>query len=142
MVPLKELGTEPTPPLYERIAPLLEDLLYPSESDEPVEFLSLPWEGKEEVTFQKFSELLSLPTADDMVEDKPERFWSLVTFDQEWYGEEEKARTARFMELKRVLEDNLTHFQYFEVGEVEVVLYLVGQLDQRIMGVKTMVVRT
>ena len=142
MVPLKELVTEPAPPLHVRIALLLEDLLYPSESDEPVEFLSLPWDGKEEISIQEFSELLDLPTAKTIVEEKPEGFWSPVTTDQEWYGNEERERTVRFVELKRVLEDNLMYIHYFEVGDVEVALYLVGQLDQRIMGIKTMAVRT
>lgn len=142
MVPLKELMSAPAPPLPERIAPLLEDLLYPSESDEPVEFLSLPRDGKEEVTIQEFSELLGRLTTDGVIEEKPEHFWALVTLNQEWYGAEERERTARFEEIKRILEENLEHIQYFEVGEVEVGLYLVGQLDQSIMGIKTMAVRT
>ncbi len=134
MVPETSLG--------EIVAPLLEDLLYPSESDEPVRFLCIPGQGQEEITVEKFAELLGLESADDIVEELPERFWSPVTTEQDWYEEEEKQRTARFVELKRILEENLECIRYFEAGEVEVGLYLIGHSDGYMAGIKTMAVRT
>ena len=140
--PMMEAPTAQNPVLCEQIAPLLENLLYPSESDEPVEMLSLPWTGEDGITVQKFAELSGIERVETIVEKEPERFWSPVTVDQEWYGDEERERTARFTEIKRILEENSAHIRYFEVGEVEVGLYWVGQADQSIVVLKTMAVRT
>lgn len=139
---MNETPKVPANPIHERVAPLLENLLYPSESDESVHFLSLPWVGGKEVFVREFGELLGLEAAKDVAEEAPECFWSPVTADREWYGTEERERTARFVELRKILEENLEHIQYFEVGEVEVGLFLVGQSDQSIMGIKTTAVRT
>ncbi|MFB9292189.1 nuclease A inhibitor family protein [Persicitalea jodogahamensis] len=124
------------------IVPLLENLLYPSESDEPIYFLCISSEGQREINVQEFAELLGLKATDTIVEELPERFWSPVTTERDWYEEEEKQRTARFVELKRILEENLEGIRYFEVGEVEVGLYLIGQSEGSITGLKTMAVRT
>jgi hypothetical protein len=61
---------------------------------------------------------------------------------QDWYAEEEQDRTNRFIEIKQMIEANLIHIQYFEVGEIEVGLYLIGQAQDQIIGIKTMAVRT
>ncbi|MPR36201.1 nuclease A inhibitor family protein [Salmonirosea aquatica] len=139
---MKETPPLAAVPLSEKIAPLLEDLLYPSESDEPLQFLSAPWDGSKDITPQEFVDLFDLEAADAVKEKEPERFWSPVTEDQEWYEAEEKERTARFVALRKILEENLEHIQYFEVGEIEVGLYLIGQSAQNIMGIQTMAVRT
>jgi hypothetical protein len=124
------------------ILPLLDGLLYPSESDEPVCFVSWPWLGRENITVQEFAALLNLENPDSVREEDPERFWSYVTTEHAWYGAEERERTARFVALQRVLEEHLIHIQYFEVGKIEVELYLVGPLEGTLVGIKTMAVRT
>ena len=133
----------PTAPSWrEKVTPLLEGLLYPSESDESVQLLFQPRDGDGELTVTEFKELFGLQAAEDVTEKAPERFWLPVTVDREWYGAEEKERTAQFVELRRILEENSERIQYFEVGEVEVGLYLVAQSDQTITGIKTTAVRT
>ena len=122
----------------EMLPNLLVGLLYPSESDEPVQFMSIPWEQPGEISAWELVELFGLEAAELV----PERFWSPVTSDQEWYGTEERERTARFSEIRRILKENLKHIQYFEVGEIEVSLYLVGQSGNNIMGIKTTAIRT
>lgn len=132
----------PAHPLRERIAPLLENLFYPSESDEPVEFFSLPRTGQGEIAVREFAESLGLEATEDVKEKAPELFWSPVVVEQAWYGDEERERTGRFVELRKILAENLAHLQYFEAGEIEVGLYLVGQSDQCLIGIKTTAVRT
>ncbi|WP_373511916.1 nuclease A inhibitor family protein [Persicitalea sp.] len=121
---------------------LLVGLLYPSESDEPVHFLSAPWKRPGETYAREFEELFGLEAAEEVAELVPERFWASVTIEQEWHGAEERERTASFSEIRRIMEENLKHIQYFEVGEVEVSLYLVGQSENNIMGIKTTANRT
>ena len=126
----------------EMLPNLLVGLLYPSESDEPVHFLSVLWEQPGEISAWELVELFGLEAAEEVAELVPERFWSPVTVDRKWYGPEKRERTARFLEIRRILKDNLNHIQYFEVGEVEVGLYLVGQSGNNIMGIKTTAIRT
>lgn len=121
---------------------MLEGLLYPSESDEPVQFLFQPRDGDRALTVREFKDLFGLQAAEDVTEKAPECFWLPVTVDREWYGAEERERTTQFVELRRILGENSERIQYFEVGEVEVGLYLVGQSDQTITGIKTTAVRT
>ncbi len=139
---MKETTTDPATSLGEQLAPLLEGLLYPSESDEPVVFLSIPCSRRGEISGWEFVELLGLEDAEDVAELTPERFWLPVVVDQDWYEAEEKERTARFVEIRRILEENLEDIQYFEVGEVEVGLYLLGHSGQSTMGIKTIAIRT
>ena len=121
---------------------LLVGLLYPGESDEPVHFLSVPWKQPGEISAWEFVNLFGLEAAEEVAELVPERFWLPVTVEQEWHGTEERERIARFLEIRRILEENLEHIQYFEVGEIEVGLYLVGQSGNNIMGIKTTAIRT
>ena len=121
---------------------LLDGLLYPSESDEPVQFLSLPRAESGKITASELAKLFGLAEGEEVIEREPERFWSVVTTDWEWYGPEERERTARFVEIRCLLEQELKEIQYFETGEVEVGLYLLGQSEGNIVGIKTIAVRT
>lgn len=58
------MGSEPL--LRIVVAPLLEGFLYPSESDEPVHFLSLPWAVRGKFTAWDFVELFGLEAAEDV----------------------------------------------------------------------------
>lgn len=124
------------------ITPLLDDLLYPSESDEPVAYFSREWPNEQPPQLTEMAALLDRPERETITEHDPARFWELVTNDQSWYGPEEQERTRRFVELRQVLETNLTHLKYFEAGEIEVTLLLLGLNGTQLCGVMTMAVRT
>ncbi|MFD1139749.1 nuclease A inhibitor family protein [Larkinella insperata] len=134
-------GEEPTPELS--FSELLKDLYYPSESDEPVEFVNYPVQFDPPLTSGHMRDLL-LVTPEVYVEEIPEtEFWEPVVTDQDWYDEEEKRRTARFSELQKRIELVLTDRQAFRVGDVEVGLYLLGRkADGFWAGLRTTVVET
>ena len=106
--------------------PPLDGLLYPSESDEPVERFTRDWPAAEPPQPAVVAALLDRPPGDPVTERDPARFWEPVTVEESWHGPEEQERTRRFTELKKSLETNLTHLKFFEVGETEVTLLLVG----------------
>ena len=124
------------------VLPLLEDLYYPSESDEPVELVCLLYTGSECLSPETFGAIFSLPSGTRIAERDPSDFWSTVTTQQEWYDDTERDRTARFVLLREVLATNLKNIQYFEVGTVEVGLYYIGRKQEAIQGIRTMAVRT
>ncbi|GAA4450797.1 hypothetical protein GCM10023189_11960 [Nibrella saemangeumensis] len=129
--------------LNEPLEPLLTDLYYPSESDEPVTFITGPTADEGPLTDKQIREWLQVPDATP-IEERPEAdFWAPVTEEKDWYGEEEKARTETFKQVKATIEQHLTDRQFFRVGETEIDLYLLGRRpDGTRAGLKTMIVET
>lgn len=129
--------------LTDKLTPLLTDLFYPSESDEPVEFVTCPLKQAEPLSVTQIKEWLLVPPS-VYVEERPEAdFWAPVTTDEDWYGDEEKERTNRFRQLNELLEGHLTDRQVFRVGEGEIDLYLLGRpAEGERIGLKTKVVET
>lgn len=124
------------------IALLLDGLLYPSESDEPVEYLSIERPESEPLQPGEVSALFGLPERTVVTECDPFLFWELVTVWHPWHGPQERERTRRFTELKDFLESQLSTIKYFEAGKIETTLLLVGLRDGYLCGIKTMAVRT
>lgn len=124
------------------LAPLLDGLLYPSESDEPVVFFTYDWSHDEPPQPTEVAALLARPARETVTECDPAHFWVPVLTDQSWYGAGEQERTCRFVQVKEILEANVTHLKFFEVGEIEVTLLLVGLNGSQLCGVTTMAVRT
>ncbi len=130
-------------PLSEQLNPLLANLLYPSESDEPVEAVTCYLKQADPLTVSQLKDWLMLPPS-VYVEETPEvDFWEPVITEEDWYDDEEKARATRFQQLKAILETWLTVRQVFQVGESEIDVYLLGrQGDGERMGIKTKIVQT
>ena len=121
-------------PFAEKAGPLLPDLLYPSESDEPLELTTCYLKQTEPLTVSQIKDWQMLPPS-VYVEEIPEAdFWEPVTTQQEWFEAEEKKRTAAFQALKEVVEQALTVRQVFRVGETEKDVYLLGRQEQRRPG--------
>ncbi|QJW90105.1 nuclease [Spirosoma taeanense] len=130
-------------PFEQAAAPLLADLLYPSESDEPVEFVLCYLNQPEPLTVSQIKDWLMLPPS-VYVEEVPETtFWEPVVTGQDWFGDEEKKRLAQFQQLNQLVEQKLTGRQVFRVGETEVKVYLLGQQSSSgRAGLKTTLVET
>ncbi|MFC5408448.1 nuclease A inhibitor family protein [Larkinella bovis] len=122
---------------------LLRDLLYPSESDEPLESVAYPIALDSPLTPSQLRDLLGIKP-DVYVEEIPEaEFWKPVVVDQDWYEDEEKQRTKRFRQVRHLLRKLVKNRQVFRVGETEVDVYLLGRKkDGHWAGLKTRVVET
>lgn len=125
------------------VTPLLTDLLYPSESDEPIEPVTCYLDQADPLSASQITDWLMQPPA-VYVEERPEAdFWQPVTAEQDWYGDDEKRRTARFQHLQQTVETLLTTRQFFRVGQTEIELYLIGrQANGERAGLKTNVIET
>lgn len=70
-------------------------------------------------------------------------FFGRLTTIRDWYGEAEKAKAKRFLELKTLLEENLGQLKVFKTGNIQREIYAVGiDKDGCLMGVKTYAVET
>ncbi|WP_020606241.1 nuclease A inhibitor family protein [Spirosoma spitsbergense] len=139
-------SSNPTPELTqftEKASSLLPDLLYPSESDEPLELTTCYLKQAEPLTVSQIKDWQMLPPAVYVEEISEADFWEPVTTQQEWYEEEEKKRTATFQALKEVVDQTLTVRQVFRVGETEMDVYLLGRQESGDrVGIRTKVVQT
>ena len=125
------------------INPLLAGLFYPSESDEPIELVTCYLNQVEPLTVSQIRDWLMLPPSARVDEIPESEFWEPVVTEQDWYGDDEKTRTAQFQQLKGAVENELTVRQVFCVGETEIDLYLLGrQRNGERVGLKTMIVQT
>ena len=139
-------SSEPTPEnslFTEEVRPLLTNLLYPGESDEPIEAVTCYLKQADPLTVSQIKDWQMLPPS-VYVEEIPEAdFWEPVVTEQDWYGEEEKARTAAFQKLNELISKKLTVRQVFRVGDSEMDVYLLGrQAEGDRAGIKTKIVQT
>lgn len=128
--------------LKEQIAPFLEGLLYPSESDEPVTYVHRPWPA-ENLSVEAFKALFEIAPTDFVEEHDGLAFWRPVSDLYPWYTEEEVARTQAFNALKTLLNTSLAQIHYFYVGQKVVDIYVVGLAeDGQLEGITTRAVYT
>ncbi len=134
---------EPLTSLKELIEPLLTDLLYPSESDEPVTFVTCYLAQEAPLTEVQIKEWQMIPPSVYVEEGSVNDFWAPVLTNEDWYGDDEKKRTASFQKLKAILDAQLTGQQVFRQGKTEITVYLLGRLaDGTRAGVQTTVVES
>ncbi len=143
--PNKSAQPEPeTPSFSQQVAPLLTDLLYPSESDEPIEPVETYLRMAEPLTVSHMKDWLMLPPSNYVEEITEAEFWEPVVTMEDWFDEEEKAKATQFQQLKKLLETTLTDRQVFRVGKTEIDVYLLGKPKEGEprVGLKTKVVET
>lgn len=125
------------------VTPLLTDLFYPSESDEPLEPVTCYLNQPEPLTVSQIKDWQMLPPSVYVEERSETEFWEPVLTEQDWYGDDENARTADFQKLHAFITTALTNRQIFYAGQTEIEVYLLGQLPTgERAGIKTKVVQT
>ena len=129
-------------PLESQANAMLTDLLYPSESDEPVTWVTCYLGQPEPLIVSQITDWLMLPPG-VLVEERPEAdFWRVAVL-EDWYDEEQKKRAEQFQRVKQFLDSQLTDRQFFRVGQVEIELYLLGKTPEgKRAGLKTKVIET
>ena len=71
------------------------------------------------------------------------QFFSHLTTIKEWHGDREKARAKKFLDLQKLIEENLSDRKVFRIGNIRIRIYAVG-LDSsgRLVGITTNAVET
>ena len=125
------------------VTDLLKDLLYPSESDEPIEWISFQSSVLCPLTVNDLGLYQGFPSEVYVEEIAVEIFWKPIITIEEWYEEDERVQVAKFLELKLLLETNLKNLQAFRAGQIEIDLYLLGQINENEWGgLKTKLIET
>ena len=111
-----------------KIKSLSQDLVWMSESDYPFNIFTWSSQELKEVNtqnlLQKTSHSLDAPVkVVDM-----ENFFQRATAEKDWYDDEEREIAKKYQALVETLQQNLDNIQVYKVGEVEIDVYIVGQL--------------
>ncbi len=129
-------------PVKEILLKASEGLLYPSESDYPFEYVEWNTGGKR-LTKNIVRQLAGKPSTELVKTVSLDKFFGNVTQIKDWYGEEEKATTTRFVQLKETLQNTLQNIRVFRVGEIEITAFIIGKAaDGTCTGLSTKVIET
>lgn len=117
-----------------------EGLLWLSESDYP--FKTIYFDNAENLD-AKLREVTNCSLETKIEVEEPEKFFSQVVKEEDWYNEEEMAECKRYQALTNLLQTHLTDIKVYRVGETEVNCYILGQTESgAIIGLSTISVET
>src|SRR5687767_6450479 len=110
--------------LFIRIATACEGLVYVSETDAPVTPYAAP------TTDSRLPDVILKHTGrprDEHVEEVPfTDFFGRLTEIKDWYGERETDRAKKFLELQKLLEEDLGGLKVFRLGRIQIDIFAVG----------------
>lgn len=121
----------------------LEGMLYPSETDSPIDVFV--WDCSEQGAFTLNTLLGYYGFSDDTnVSEVPaEEFFEGLTEIYEWHTNEEVDHANRFKEVRDLFFANVTNPKHYWVGEHTVHVFLVGRTcDGNYIGLRTYIVET
>lgn len=118
-----------------------DGLLMPSESDYPFELFR--WPGPGPITPEALLAYLGLPP-DTPVETRDALdLLDRLAAAQGWHGEEERATTARFAQLRDTLTAHLGDLVAYRVGRIQITLIIAGRdASGAIVGLRTTLIET
>jgi hypothetical protein len=115
-----------------------DGLTYMSETDAPVEPFS---SGRADtVDIVKFIENDGAVKREKL---SAKKFFDRLTTVSDWFGPEQTETARRFLELEKLLEENLSELTVFKIGRIQIDIYVVGlDADKNLIGIKTKAVET
>jgi Nuclease A inhibitor-like protein len=129
--------------LKEQIETLTADLLYPSESDESIEYFEMELSTTDKLSMADFRMYNGIKPETVISEISLIDFFKPLIKIEDWFGEEEKKWAEDSLKLKNLLSENVKDFQIFKVGSVEIDVFVFGKAEEcKWVGLKTKVVET
>jgi len=127
--------------LFGAIEEACQGLIYTSETDAPL--VAFQNETVGPLTKEHLLRLIKREQDTPVEERSFADLFVRLTRIQDWFGELELARAKKFLELQRLLEENLSDLKVFRIGQVQIHIYVVGlDTDRRLLGFTTQVVET
>ncbi|MGF1675971.1 MAG: nuclease A inhibitor family protein [Rivularia sp. (in: cyanobacteria)] len=111
-----------------KLKSLSQNLVWMSESDYPFDVFL--WSNQELKEFnihnllEKTNHSLEAPIKILQIDN----FFQSATTEKEWYDDEERETAKKYQTLLETLKQNLENIQVYKIGEVEIDVYIVGQI--------------
>jgi Nuclease A inhibitor-like protein len=129
--------------LKDEIISLISDLMYPSESDEKIEYFEMEVSTIEKLSLANFRMYNGIRPEIQIEELDYELFFKPLIKIEDWFGDDEKKWVDDSLKLKQLLTDKLKDISILKVGEVEIDVYLFGKAEEcKWAGLKTKVIET
>jgi hypothetical protein len=127
--------------LLNQLQQACEGLLWLSESDYPWEIIY--WDNFSDLTPEKLLQQINRALATKIEIIDLEQFFAQATQKQDWHEAVEIAEVERYQSLVKILQENLQDIKVYEVGEVEIDVYILGKTNSNtIAGLATKVIAT
>ncbi|PZV10662.1 MAG: nuclease [Pseudanabaena sp.] len=124
--------------IADRLSTLSKDLLFPSESEYPLE----PFVWKSSTLTPKTILTRSQKPSDTLIESITlEDFFAPVVTDEDWFEDEDRAISQRYRDLQAAIA-TIENVQVFKIGKIEIDVYIVGEIGPDVVGLKTTVIET
>ena len=124
--------------ITDRLSTLAKDLLFPSESEFPLE--PFVWESAT-LTTETILERSQKPSDTAIESITLEDFFAPVVTDEDWFEDADREIAQWFRDLQAAIA-TLENVQVFKVGAVEIDVYIVGAIGPDLIGLKTTVIET
>ena len=129
--------------LKEEIKNLSADLMYPSESDEKIEYFEMEHSTDEKLSLADFRMYNGIKPETVITEIPFDDFFKPLVKIEDWFGDDEKKWAEDSLKLKNLLTDKAKDFQGFKVGSIEIDVFVFGKLDEcKWIGLKTKMIET
>lgn len=130
--------------ILDKMTAAADELLFPSESDEPFEAFSWDLPTENPLNPAQILAYLELPPDTEVTQKTLDNFFRVATTPQEWHSEEDLDIVEKFQELALTMRKNINKIQVFLVGTIEIDAYIVGLTLNKLnwAGLKTKVIET
>jgi hypothetical protein len=129
--------------LKEEIIALSSDLMYPSESDEKIEYFEIEVPTNDKLSIANFRIYNGIRPEIETEEMTFEKFFAPLIKIEDWFGEEEKRWAEDSLKLMQLLAEKLKEISILKVGQVEIDVYLFGKAEEcKWSGLKTKIIET
>ncbi|MDZ7897331.1 MAG: nuclease A inhibitor family protein [Arcicella sp.] len=129
--------------LKEQIENLIADLMYPSETDEKIEYFEMELSTAQKLSMSDFRMYNGVKPEVTIAEMHFEDFFKPLIKVEDWFGEEENRWAGDSLKLKNLLAENVKDFQIFKIGSAEMNVFVFGKAEEcKWVGLKTKVVET
>jgi hypothetical protein len=119
-----------------RLQKVVQGIVFVSDKDAPFE--AFGWPPKGSLTPAVVRELGGHKAAEKVTEIPFDQFFTPLTKDEDWFGDEEKAGAAKYRELVAALREELTDPKIYKIGKTDVTYYILGTSKAgNWIGVKT-----
>ena len=116
-----------------------EGLLFPSETDAPLQVLAPPNSAVDNSAPEEIPpEYASAKTSDQTLQE----FFAPATNEADWMNQDERATAQRFQALVELLQSQLSEIRVLRTSDIPADIYIVGQHNAQTIVLKTQVVET
>lgn len=118
----------------DRLRKATNGLLYVSEIDAPFTVVESTGDDK---MLSRFAEEGEVEEVDFPA------FFERLTRERDWFGDRERKRAKKFLDLQKLIEESLTDLKVYRFGRVKIRILVVGKTsDGRYIGLETNAVET